>query len=147
MPIVQLDEDTRQNVAKFAFSIANGNHIMRYSEEDYRQHLAANPQQMVKLFTLFLHTDNFDESDKRNYDNYTEQWLAKECDTAFKTELVFKKEYFSTTNLQPWQQSVIEYTEKICGTDCGLQDMLDSGSPLEMCYGVLMNRLQVNEAG
>lgn len=146
---MKLDEDERNFVMKYAFSVANGNHILRYSEEEYRDYIIGNKEILADLFTLRFTQDNFGYDDERCFKDFDEQYLALRCVPDFKTDLKFEKEYFNCEKLLPWQKTVVEFTKQLIYFEIHgklvIEKLLDTGSPLESIYGVLVNVLEYDE--
>ncbi|GMQ63829.1 DUF7677 family protein [Vallitalea maricola] len=151
--INQLDEDDRSPVRHYAFLIANGTLILRYSDIDYRKYLINNPEYLVKLFAIYFTQNNWGYEDKRFFKYYDEQWLATICDEDFKTELSFNQEYFSYKNHLPWQRAVVDFTNQLitCSDEAIplkpqeiLNTMLQTGTPFEQVYAVLVNTMDIN---
>ena len=59
MNINQLNINDLQDIRKYMFSIANGNYILRYSEVEYRDFLAASPSVIIDLLTIYFVSSNW----------------------------------------------------------------------------------------
>lgn len=151
--INQLDEDERSTVRHYAFLIANGTLILRYTDIDYRKYLINNPEYLAKLFAIYFTQYNWGYEDERFFEHYDEQWLATICDEGFKTELSFNQEYFLYKNHLPWQRVVIDFTKQLitCRDEAIplkhqdiLKGMLQIGTPFEAVYAVLVNTMDID---
>lgn len=146
---MKLDDDNRNFIMKYAFSVANGNHILQHSEEEYRDYLLKNKEIIPMLFSLNFTVDNWGDEDERYFESYEEQWLAKKVDPELKCTLEFSEEYFNIDNLLLWQKTIIEFTKKLISFDVEgkpvIERLLDTGTPLEMIYAVIANVMEVDD--
>lgn len=143
-PFNQLDIDDLQDIGKYMFSIANGNHILNYSEKEYRDYLAKHPTALCKLLILYHASNNWGYDDPRMFDNYDEQWLASQVDPSFKTHLDFDLSDFHIDNLEPYQKAIIGFTYILIAIIKDWNKWLQSGSRLESVYSVLANNLHID---
>ncbi|MCG8575934.1 MAG: hypothetical protein MI810_13685 [Flavobacteriales bacterium] len=143
----RLDIDDIQDIGKYIFSVANGNHILNYSEKEYRHFLIEKPEKLENLFLLYFISSNWGYDDVRMFDNYDEQWLAQQIDTSFKSKLSFELADFSYQNLLPYQKAVVDFTTQL---RCEIKDWtkwLQGGSLMERIYSVFANNLHLNTHG
>ncbi|GAA3642756.1 DUF7677 family protein [Flavivirga jejuensis] len=141
----QLDIDDLQDIGKYMFSIANGNHILRYSEMEYRDFLIKSPNTIVDLLIIYYASSNWGCDDARMFENYDEQWLTEKIDARFNSSLDFKLPDFSYANLQPYQQVVIDLTKEIINEEKGFSTLLNTGTPIERIYAVLACNIDIDK--
>ena len=145
MKLHQLDIDDLQDIGKYMYSIANGNHILRYSDMEYRDFLLETPSAIVDLLTIYYTSSNWGYDDYRMFENYDEQWLAEKVDDRFNCSLDFNLPDFNYANLQPYQQVVIDLTEEIIKEEKGFSTLLDTGTPIERIYAVLACNIDIDK--
>ena len=127
------------------FSIANGNHILRYTEKEYRNYLKENPSAICQMLIYYYASKNWGYDDTRMFEDYDEQWLALMIDSEFSSNLNFDLEDFHYKQLLPYQKAVIDFTQIIIPAI--LQDWdfwLKGGTPLEIVYSVFANNLDID---
>lgn len=143
---MKLDDDNRNFVMKYAFSLANGNHILQHTEEEYRDYLLENKEMIPMLFTIRFISDNWGYEDERYFEFYDEQWIATKVDPVFKCHIDFKEEYFDVEKLIPWQKTIVEFTKRLIIFEIDgkpvIERLLDRGTPLEMIYSVIANVME-----
>lgn len=144
-PFNQLDIDDLRDIGKYIFSIANGNHICRYTEEEYRNHLAKNPSDLIKMLVIYHASLNWGYDDPRMFDDYDEQWIASKIDPQFDTELDFDLDDFHYDNLHPYQKAVIDFTQIILDMIKDWDRWFSEGSPLEKVYAVFASNLHLDK--
>ena len=146
-PKNQLNEEDRNWVMKYAFSLANGNHILRYTEEEYRDYLTDHPKIIADLFKMEFINGNLLEVDNTQFDyDPDEIFLALKCDKGFKSSHEVNPDNFNYKDLLPWQQAVIDFTHCLVDEFKDLSSMLESGSRLEMVYAVFVNNLELDSS-
>jgi hypothetical protein len=145
MNINQLNIDDLQDVGKYMFSIANGNHILRYSELEYRDFLATSPSVIMDLLTIYFVSSNWGYDDPRMFENYDEQWLAKQTDPVFTSVLDFSLCDFKYTNLKPYQQVIVDFTQALIAEADHFELLLHTGTPIERIYAVLACNIDIDE--
>ena len=142
--INQLDEDDRAYIGKYAFSIANGNHILRYTEQEYRPYLSQHPKALSQLFIYAFASDNWGYEDNRYFEDYDEQWLSQQVDSTFNCTLDFNDKAFDYHKLLPYQKLVIDFTQDLLKQVSDLDTLLHQGSQLEMIYAVVANNIDLD---
>jgi hypothetical protein len=145
-PLNQLEIDDLQDIGKYMFSIANGNHILRYSEKEYRDYLMQNPAVICQMLVIYHAASNWGYEDSRMFENYDEQWLASTIDIEFSSNLDFGLDDFSYEKLLPYQKAVIDFTYAIIPVIEDWSHWLKGGSLLESVYAVFANNLSLNTA-
>lgn len=144
----QLEIDEIQEIGKYIFSVCNGNHILRYSEEEYRNYLKENPSAICQMFIYYFVSANWGYDDPRMFENYDEQWLAVKIDSGFSSDLQFDLDDFDYERLLPYQKAVIDFTEIIIPViKLKWDHWFKTGTPLEMVYSVFANNLNVDSNG
>mgnify|MGYP001791579800 CR=1 FL=1 len=141
----QLPVDDLQDIGKYMFSVANGNHILRYSEMEYRDFLAKSPYHLIDLLIIYYVSSNWGYDDPRMFENYDEQWLAEKVDESFKSSLQFDLPDFNYANLLPYQQVVVDFTKVLIDNVKDFSILLNSGSPIEIIYAVLACNLDMDD--
>ena len=127
------------------FSIANGNHILRYTENEYIHYLEDHPEALCKMLLLYHISYNWGYDDPRMFENYDEQWLAEKVDSAFKSKLDFSLSDFDYDNVLPYQKVVLDFTKRLINEAEDINNSLfKSASSLESIYVVLANNIEVD---
>lgn len=143
-PHKQIDLDDLQHIYKYMFSLANGNHILRYTEIDYTNYLCEHPKAICYLLILSNISNNWGYEDPRMFENYDEQWLASQIDPSFESLLNFELDDFRYDNLLPYQKAVYDFTEALLDEIDDFSKWLNGGSYLECIYAVFANNMQLN---
>lgn len=143
-PTNPLDIDDLQDIGKYMFSIFNGNHILRYSEKEYRDYLINNPSAICQMLVLHHASNNWGYDDARMYKNYDEQWLALMIDTEFSSDLDFDLDDFSYEKLLPYQKAIIDFTNAIIPIIQDWDNWFEGGTPIEMVYFVFANNMDID---
>lgn len=112
---------------------------------EYRYFLRETPTAIVNLLTIYFASSNWGYNDSRMFENYDEQWLAEKIDERFNSSLDFNLPDFNYSNLQPYQQVVIELTKEIIKEEMGFSTLLDTGTPIERIYAVLACNIDIDE--
>ena len=144
-PFDQLDIDDLQDIGKYMFSLANGNHIQRYTEVEYRDYLSKMPTAICKMLMVYHGSMNWGEDDPRMYMDYDEQWLASEVDPDFSSSLDFNLDDFRIDNLKPYQKAVVGFTYILIALVEDWELWLQSGSALEKVYSTYANNLHIDK--
>ncbi|MCH2044884.1 MAG: hypothetical protein MK212_12265 [Saprospiraceae bacterium] len=144
MDINQLEIDDLQDIGKYMFSIANGNHLLPYSEVEYRDFLATSPNVIIDLLIIYFVSSNWGYDDPRMFENYDEQWLAMQIDPTFTSVLDFSLPDFQYSNLRPYQQVVIDFTQALIVEAEHFSLLLQTGTPIERIYAVLACNMDID---
>lgn len=141
--INQLNEDDRAGIGKYAFSVANQNHILRYTEKDYHDFLIENPAALVKMLIFLFVAENWGYDSPR-FASYDEEWLAMQVDADFKSELEFELPEFAYENLLPYQKATVDFTQTLLDRAENFSVMLKKSTSMEIVYAVFANNLDLD---
>ncbi len=144
MKINQLAEEDLQDIGKYMFSVANGNHILNYSEMEYRPYLSKSPNAVVDMLALYYGSSNWGYDDPRMFEEYDVQWLTEKVDPSFKSSLDFNLPDFGYVKLQPYQQVIIDFTKALIHEVKDWSILLKTGTPIEQIYAVLACNMDVD---